>query len=110
MSSSVHWPKTNLDLHIITEPVTAGADARVQCISCFCLKSTAYKPDIFRCICFNCDRIGFYAEIQNICLESLDFYSCFMEVLCSNGLGARTRHGAIKQKKVDGTARYLGSK
>ena len=31
-----------------------------------CLVFVYKKPDIYRCLCSNCDRCGFYAEIQII--------------------------------------------
>ena len=48
----------------------ASADETVHCWSGLDLDTVymylANKPDIYRCICSNRDRLGFYAEIQII--------------------------------------------
>ena len=49
---TVHCPKNNLILLITADPVIAGVDAFVH-------KYPAYKPDIYRCICSNHDRLVF---------------------------------------------------
>ena len=62
-----HCPKNNLNLRIKTEPVSVGADSTVYvCLLCtYTEVYLAQKPDIYRCISFNCDRLSvFYAEIQ----------------------------------------------
>ena len=94
-------PVQNLNLSMMTEPVTAGADVRVFPVSALSKKWSKFprynmkcieeieiphvilvslenplplgqcvpdkckhKPDIYRCISFRCDWLGFYAENQ----------------------------------------------
>ena len=56
-SYPVDSPKYNLNLRIKTESVTA-----------FVYTYLVRKPCNYRCICYNRDRLGFYAEIQIICI------------------------------------------
>ena len=63
----LHCPKNNLNLSIKTEPVTVGAAATVRVYVWFqCVNKIRTYCTAYRCICSNCDRLGFYAEIHFI--------------------------------------------
>ena len=77
---NIHCPKNNHDLCIETEPVTVlhtlytiGPLFFKSCTLYSTVYSTvtvcmylAQKPDIYRCICYKCDRLNFYVKIQII--------------------------------------------
>ena len=62
----------NLHLHIKTETVLVGSDATVYTVHCTVCPAFVYiflalkSDNIHRCICFNQDSLGLYAEIQII--------------------------------------------
>ena len=86
---NIHCPKNNHDLCIETEPVTVlhtlytiGPLFFKSCTLYSTVYSTvtvcmylAQKPDIYRCICYKCDRLNFYVKIQIIFWYSVAPYN-----------------------------------
>ena len=56
--------KNNLNLRIKTEPVMAGVDASICCLTGMCTLHIN-QTYVYHCICSNCDGLGFYTQIPN---------------------------------------------